>query len=158
MRRAGTGADGTLRVDPVLIAMKRLANRPRDWMISSICAGSWTKETAMSRKAEPGWETATWEGSRRTQLRAALALTVRERLLALEELADLAQRLATMPRASGRSQEIERRTGVVTRMWGGERSIAARSFCGVSPLLTAAVILIPGASAWISRRGSARFL
>src|SRR6059036_1121254 len=30
-------------------------------------------------------------------------------------------------------------SGVVTRMWGGERSIAARSACGVSPLLTAAV-------------------
>ena len=55
----------------------------------------------MNRAVESGWETATWEGSRRAQLRAALALTVRERLQALEELAELAQRLATMPRTPG---------------------------------------------------------
>ena len=54
----------------------------------------------MSRDADEGWETTTWEGSRRAQLRAALALTVRERLQALEALADLAQRLAEMPRAN----------------------------------------------------------
>ena len=44
------------------------------------------------------WETATWEGSRRAQLRRALALTVRERLQAAEALADLARQLAAMPR------------------------------------------------------------
>ena len=43
-------------------------------------------------------------------------------------------------------------------MCGGVRSIAARSFWGVSPLRTAAVIFTSGASARISRRGSARFL
>lgn len=52
----------------------------------------------MSRETDAGWESATWEGSRRAQVRAALALTVRERLQALEALADLAQRLAEMPR------------------------------------------------------------
>ncbi len=35
-------------------------------------------------------------------------------------------------------------SGVVTRMCGGVRSIAARSVCGVSPLRTAAVILTGG--------------
>lgn len=55
----------------------------------------------MSREAEAGWETATWEGSRRAQLRSALALTVRERLQALEALAELAQRLANMPSTEG---------------------------------------------------------
>jgi hypothetical protein len=55
----------------------------------------------MNRAAEAGWETATWEGSRRAQLRAALALTVRERLQALEDLARLAERLAAMPRTDG---------------------------------------------------------
>ena len=55
----------------------------------------------MKRAADAGWETTTWEGSRRAQLRAWLALTVRERLLALEYLAELAQRLATMPRRQG---------------------------------------------------------
>jgi hypothetical protein len=53
----------------------------------------------MSREADAVWETTTWEGSRRAQLRAALAMTVRERLEALESLAELAQRLADMPRS-----------------------------------------------------------
>jgi hypothetical protein len=56
---------------------------------------------AMSREADASWETATWEGSRRAQVRSALALTVRERLQALEALAELAQRLAAMPRKQG---------------------------------------------------------
>ena len=56
----------------------------------------------VDRKAEAGWENATWEGSRRAQLRAALALTVRERLQALEDLAELSQRLAEMPRTQGK--------------------------------------------------------
>ena len=59
----------------------------------------------MNRAAEAGWETVTWEGSRRAQLRAALALTVRERLQALEDLAELAQRLVAMPRTQGQSRE-----------------------------------------------------
>jgi hypothetical protein len=56
----------------------------------------------VDRKADAGWETATWEGSRRAQLRAALALSVRERLQALEELAELSRRLAEMPRSQGK--------------------------------------------------------
>ena len=52
----------------------------------------------MTGKADASWESATWEGSRRVQLRAALALTVRERLQALEALSELAKRLAEMPR------------------------------------------------------------
>ena len=52
----------------------------------------------MSREADADWEAATWDGSRRARLRVALTLTVRERLQALEALAELAQRLAEMPR------------------------------------------------------------
>ena len=47
---------------------------------------------------DASWENATWEGSRRAQLRAALKLSVRERLETLAELAELAERLASMPR------------------------------------------------------------
>jgi len=66
----------------------------------------------MTRPAEAGWETATWEGSRGAQLRAALALTVRERLQALEDLAELAERLAAMPRSSGvAGRREDRRAG-----------------------------------------------
>ena len=43
---------------------------------------------------ERGWEAATWEGSRREQLRRSLRLTVRERLEALEALAEAGARLA----------------------------------------------------------------
>ena len=56
----------------------------------------------MREETEAGWETATWEGSRRARLRAALALSVRERLEALEALAELAQQLAEMPRSGPR--------------------------------------------------------
>ena len=63
----------------------------------------------MNREAETGWETATWEGSRRAQLRTALALTVRERLQALDGLIELAQRLATMPCTQGHAPESARR-------------------------------------------------
>ncbi len=52
----------------------------------------------MSAGVDDAWETATWEGSRRAQLRSALELTVRERLQAAEALAELADRLADMPR------------------------------------------------------------
>lgn len=61
----------------------------------------------MSTETDASWETATWEGSRRAQLRAALALTVRERLQALEELAGLAQRLADMPRSNPKLEQPE---------------------------------------------------
>jgi hypothetical protein len=57
----------------------------------------------MNRTVEPKWQTTTWEGSRRAQLRAALSMTVRERLQALEDLAQLAERLAAMPRTEGPS-------------------------------------------------------
>ena len=54
-------------------------------------------------------------------------------------------------------------SGVVTRMWGGLRSIAARSEEGVSPVRTAAVIFgasrpMSSATRRISRLGSAKFL
>lgn len=45
---------------------------------------------------ERSWEAATWEGSRRAQLRRSLRLTVRQRLEALEALADTSARLARL--------------------------------------------------------------
>ena len=52
----------------------------------------------METDSDPAWETATWEGSRRAQIRAALSLSLRERLLALDDLIELSRRLAEMPR------------------------------------------------------------
>lgn len=42
------------------------------------------------------WDAATWEGSRRAQIRRGLRLTVRERLQALEDLAETSERLAEL--------------------------------------------------------------
>lgn len=41
-----------------------------------------------------GWEAGTWEGARRSGLRRALRLSVRERLEALDALAETSERLA----------------------------------------------------------------
>lgn len=46
------------------------------------------------------WGLTTWEGSRRAQLRRALELTLRERLEAVEGLADVVRRFEEM-RAKG---------------------------------------------------------
>jgi hypothetical protein len=53
-----------------------------------------------SKSIEKNWSNATWKGSRSVQLRATLAMTIRQRFQALEELSVLAQRLASMPRTS----------------------------------------------------------
>jgi len=55
-------------------------------------------------KGDIDWSLTTWEGSRRAQLRRALALTIRERLEAMEGLADVARRF----------QEIRARDGFKT--------------------------------------------
>lgn len=51
-------------------------------------------------KLDIDWSLTTWEGSRRAQLRHALTLTIRERLEALEGLADVARRFREI-RAEG---------------------------------------------------------
>ena len=52
----------------------------------------------MTSVRQANWDTATWEGSRRAQMRATQGLSVRERLLALQALAGIAQRIAAMPK------------------------------------------------------------
>ncbi|MFB6260153.1 MAG: hypothetical protein ABEK42_05575 [Thiohalorhabdaceae bacterium] len=51
----------------------------------------------MTDQPEPGWEAATWEGSRREQLRRALRLTPRQRLEAMETLSETARSLSERP-------------------------------------------------------------
>lgn len=53
----------------------------------------------MNETPKEDWSTTTWEGSRRAQLRHALTLTVRERLLAMEELGVLSEKLARAPKS-----------------------------------------------------------
>ena len=65
-------------------------------MISSICAGSWKRKDAVNQIPESLWKETTWEGNRRAQLRRALELTLRERLQAVEDMAEVAKRFQEM--------------------------------------------------------------
>lgn len=47
------------------------------------------------------WSVTTWEGSRREQIRRWRQLTVRERLEALDEMTDFAERLGGLTREAG---------------------------------------------------------
>jgi len=65
-------------------------------------------------KPDIDWSVTTWEGSRRAQLRHALTLTLRERMEAVEGLADVARRLQEMRergelRTSGEVRELAER-------------------------------------------------
>jgi len=50
----------------------------------------------MNRIPDDAWNETTWEGNRRAQLRHALSLTLRERLQAVEDMAEIAQRFREM--------------------------------------------------------------
>ena len=50
----------------------------------------------MGKKVKQDWDNATWVGSRRAMIRQSLKLTVRERLLALEEINKTSQKLASL--------------------------------------------------------------
>ena len=47
------------------------------------------------------WAETSWEGNRRAQLRRALTLTLRERLQAVEDMAEVAERFQEMRARSG---------------------------------------------------------
>lgn len=66
---------------------------------TSICVGSWRVKLKMSDHApEIDWNLTTWEGSRREQLRRWRKLSLRDRLRAVEEMADTSRRLHAMRR------------------------------------------------------------
>ena len=50
----------------------------------------------MNSKIIQSWDNATWEGRRRAMIRKSLKLTVRERLQALEDLAETSHKLASL--------------------------------------------------------------
>lgn len=56
---------------------------------------------------DEAWEQTTWEGNRRAQLRHALTLTLRERLQAVEDMAEVAQRFQEMRARNNMSSEKE---------------------------------------------------
>jgi len=55
----------------------------------------------MDEQSEINWELTTWEGSRREQLRRWCALTIRERLQAVDDMGELARRIQAMPKKDG---------------------------------------------------------
>jgi len=57
----------------------------------------------MSEKIEQDWKNATWIGSRRAMIRQALKLTVRERLLVLEEMSKTSTKLASIKKSPKQS-------------------------------------------------------
>ena len=60
-----------------------------------------------NRIPEEAWEQTTWEGNRRAQLRHALTLTLRERLHAVEDMAEVAQRFREMRAGNSIQNEKE---------------------------------------------------
>lgn len=77
-------------------------------MIYSMCAGSRRTSIAVDEIPEHLWELTTWEGSQREQLRRWRALTLREKLLAVEEMEALAKKLAA---AGARARRSRHRSG-----------------------------------------------
>ena len=75
------------------------------------------------------WTMTTWEGSRRAQLRRALAMSLRERLEAMVGLADVGRRLQEM-RAEGRfknASEVPKKEQASEYAAGRERGLGRTS-------------------------------
>ncbi|OGA51289.1 MAG: hypothetical protein A3F74_07945 [Betaproteobacteria bacterium RIFCSPLOWO2_12_FULL_62_58] len=62
---------------------------------------------ATNQIPDEAWEQTTWEGNRRAQLRHTLTLTLRERLQAVEDMAEVAQRFREMRARNGIRNEKE---------------------------------------------------
>jgi hypothetical protein len=73
-----------------------LQTGPSTGMISSICAGSWKRKSMENQISDELWAETTWDGNRRAQLRQALTLTLRERLQAVEDMGEVAERFREM--------------------------------------------------------------
>ena len=61
----------------------------------------------MDQIPEHLWELTTWEGSRREQLRRGRALTLREKLQAVEDMEELAKRLAAAPKVRQQTRQSD---------------------------------------------------
>ncbi|THF60399.1 hypothetical protein [Pseudothauera rhizosphaerae] len=61
-----------------------------------------------TQEAPVGWDSTSFEGSRQEQLRRALAMTVRQRLEAMDELSRLSEGLQAMPHWFGSNATPER--------------------------------------------------
>jgi hypothetical protein len=59
-------------------------------MILNTFDGYWKTQRMIQTKSKVNWNLTTWEGSRREQLRRACRLTLREKLMALDDMQDFA--------------------------------------------------------------------
>ena len=59
----------------------------------------------MNQIPDDVWEETTWDGNRRAQLRRALDLTLRERLQAVEDMAEVAERFRQMRLRGNKPQQ-----------------------------------------------------
>ena len=50
----------------------------------------------ISKISDDAWQATTWEGNRRAQLQRSLKFTLRERLQAVEDMAEIARRFEEM--------------------------------------------------------------
>ena len=57
----------------------------------------------MSKEIKQDWENTTWTGSRRAMIRQSLKLTVRQRLLLLEEMSKTSKKLASIKKSPKQS-------------------------------------------------------
>ena len=57
----------------------------------------------MSKEIKQDWENATWTGIRRAMIRQSLKLTVRERLLFLEEMSKTSKKLVSIKKSPKQS-------------------------------------------------------
>jgi hypothetical protein len=88
----GSGTGG----GSIHVAKKETVNRPEGINEVQPLAGFNKTRAAMTDDDSIDWSKATWEGSRREQLRRWRALSLRERLFAVEEMAELSQRFAAL--------------------------------------------------------------
>ncbi len=58
--------------------------------------GLWVSSIVTNKISDADWQATTWEGNRREQLQRTLKFTLRERLQAVEDMAEVARRFEEM--------------------------------------------------------------
>jgi CRISPR-associated protein Csx17 len=114
------------------------------------------------RPDDSGWDAATWEGSRRAQLHRSLGLSVRERLEALETLAESSERLAWLGKVgrgradSGGSARVGAEVRQASADYGAAQSKATHGveLAGCSPVPLASYLKALGVLRLVAERDS----
>jgi hypothetical protein len=109
---------------PTLIRMKQAPRRPHD--LDDIQHPVWFQKDPMSdRDRAIDWDKTSFDDSRREQLRRVQAMTIGQRLEALEKLTTLSERLQVMPKIRSRDAR--------TKWLSGDRMPAAELWAAHHP-------------------------